>query len=452
MKGRRFLVLLLLSLALSGCSRHLGWGILLWSTEDPVIPAGAVLPVYIRSNIDHVWVAGIPKEYRTPGSSIDKFEIPLWQLELVGRRGAAEKRAVLYADYAAAYAETLQDGLPVREDPDNTARRVYRLRQGQIIKILAQVEGNPAISATGDPLPGEWYRILTEDGTTGYCFSYRLKLFEHGSGALTDVPAAPPEQRKDPELDRVLSTVWSPEWYGTMVSSGKLDMGELEKQWRFVPGEDSGTAHLYLPNIDKTYPYTSIASTGDRSWRFTGSPLEMSLRSDTLLAVQYNDAAGAAKTQLFVSLPSRVNDLVIQEMERRSALFQNMFDRGPAFTSANYGTLSFLAEEQFSWTGYDLLSGQIIPLSVLGRGSVTMGLYLDYTLEDRYDGAMALNFSGIGGPAVPVYFLYITDDQGFHIEYAPPENVEGVTIMRRTANPLVIYFFKSQYSGTEGMF
>jgi hypothetical protein len=454
-KGSRCFILLLLGLVLSGCSRHLGWGVLLWSTEDPVIPAGTVLPVYIRSNIDHVWVAGIPKKYRIPESPINKFEIPLWQLELVGRRGAAVKRAALYAEYAAIYAETLQDGLPVREDPDNVARRVYRLRRGQIVKVLARIEGSPAISATGDPLPGEWYRILTEDGTTGYCFSYRLKLFEHGSGTLTDT--ALPEKREDPDLDRVLSANWSPEWYGTMVSSGKLDLEELEKQWRFIPGEDSGMAHLYLPGIDKTYPYTSIESTGNRSWRFAGSPLEMSLRSDTLLAVQYNDAAGAAKTQLFVALPSKVNDLVIQETERRSALFQNMFDQGPVFISANYGTLTLLAEEQFSWTGYDLLSDRIIPLSVLGRGSVTTGLYLDYTLEGRYDGALAFNFNGIGGPAVPVHFLYIIDDQGFHVEYVPPENVEGVTVMRRAADPLTIFFFKSQYPGdssvwSEGMF
>jgi hypothetical protein len=442
-KGSRLFILLLPVLLLSCCSRHLGWGVLLWSAKDPVIPAGTVLPVYIRSNIDHVWVVGIPKEYRMPESPVNKFEIPLWQLELVGRRGAAVKRAAFYAEYAAIYAETLQDGLPIREDPDNTARRVYRLRQGQIVKVLARAEGNSAISATGDPLPGEWYRVLTEDGTTGYCFSYRLKLFEHDSGTLGD--AEPPEQREDPELDRVLSTTWSPEWYGTMIASGKLDLEELEKQWRFVPGEDSGTAHLYLPGIDKAYPYTGIESTGGRSWRFTGSPLEMSLRSDTLLAVQYNDAAGAVKTQLFTALPSRVNDLVIQETERRSALFRNLFDQGPVFVSANYGTLTLLAEEQFSWTGYDLLSGQVIPLPVLGRGPVTMGLYLDHTLEGRYDGAMALNFNGIGGPAVPVYFLYIVDDQGFHIEYVPPENVEGVTVMRRSANPLVIYFFKSQY-------
>jgi hypothetical protein len=149
------------------CSR-LGWGVLLWSTEDPPIPSGTVLPVYIRSNIDQVWVAGIPEVYRNGKKGIDKMEIPLSQLELVGGKGKARKWAEVFSPYALTYAENLQDGLPIRENPDNSARRIYRLRTGEIIKVLAQVEGNPAISASGDPLPGEWYRVLTEDGTTGY--------------------------------------------------------------------------------------------------------------------------------------------------------------------------------------------------------------------------------------------------------------------------------------------
>ena len=28
------------------------------------------------------------------------------------------------------------------------------------------------------PLPGEWFRILTDNGTQGYCFSYSLNVFE----------------------------------------------------------------------------------------------------------------------------------------------------------------------------------------------------------------------------------------------------------------------------------
>ncbi|MDR2103355.1 MAG: SH3 domain-containing protein, partial [Treponema sp.] len=107
----------------------------------------------------------------------------------MGRGKAARQRAADFAPLALTYAETLQDGLPIREEPDNGARRVYRLKIGQIIKILAKVPGNPAISTTGDPLPGDWYQVLTEDGSTGYCFSYRLRLFEHTGGPLAALPA-----------------------------------------------------------------------------------------------------------------------------------------------------------------------------------------------------------------------------------------------------------------------
>jgi hypothetical protein len=38
------------------------------------------------------------------------------------------------------------------------------------------------------------------------------------------------------------------------------------------------------------------------------------------------------------------------------------------------------------------------------------------------------------------------DDQGFRIEYAPPENLEGVTVTRRAASPTVIYFQRVETS------
>jgi hypothetical protein len=421
------------------CSRRVGWGVLLWASEDPAIPSGTVLPVYIRSNIDRVWVAGIPKEYREPGSSVNKFEIPLWQLELAGSRGAAKKRAAGYAEYAAAYAETLQDGLPIRENPDNTARRVYRLRMGQVIKILSRAEGNPAISATGDPLPGEWYRVLTEDGATGYCFSYRLKLFENGGKLLTS-PAAAAET--DPDLDMVLSKTWSPDWYGAMIAADRIDLEDLEKHWCFSPGEESGTAHLYLPGIDRTFSYSGIRRVEQRRWRFEGVPLEMSLREDTL-SVQYTDAGGISRTQDFIVLPN-VDNLVVQETERRDTLFHNLYDRGPVFTSAAYGTLSLLEDGQFVWPDAFLLGPRIVPTSVLGRGAVSMGRFLDLSLADQFDGAFSLHFSGIGNAGVTVNFTYILDEQGFHIEYVPPENLEGVTVTRRASNSPVIYFFRQE--------
>ena len=82
---------------LAACSSPQGWGVLLWSTEDPPLQSGTVLPVYVRSNIDKVWILGFPGGSR---SRTDKFEVPLSRFEFVGSRSKAFKRAeVIFAQY-----------------------------------------------------------------------------------------------------------------------------------------------------------------------------------------------------------------------------------------------------------------------------------------------------------------------------------------------------------------
>jgi hypothetical protein len=415
---------------------------LLWSTEDPDIPSGTVLPVYIRSNIDHVWVAGIPEIYRkTKRNGLDKFEIPLPQLELAGSRNAALKRAGEFKQYALLYAETLQDGLPIREDPENNSRRVYRLRAGEIIKILSMTEGSPAISTTGDPLPGDWYQVLTKDGSTGYCFSYRLRLFEYRGGPL-GADHAEIEESEDPDLEFTLSQNWYPESYGTMVALDKIDIEELGKKWQFFPGQDSGLARIRAPGLDRTFSYTGIKRDGARSWYFEGAPLQMTLRAESLLAVQYSEDGGAMRTLLFVTLPSSPEVLIAQEAERRNALYQNLLTRGPYFTSSNYGTLSFTANGRFVWEGNSLLVPQIIPPATPDSGVVEMRLFLGPSLEGLYDGAFTLRFDGAGGAGFPVHFLYTLDPQGLRLEHVGGENLDGLTVARRAASPMIIYFFR----------
>ncbi|MDR1587886.1 MAG: SH3 domain-containing protein [Treponema sp.] len=452
--GRIFhpVLLVICVLACASCSR-LGWGVLLWSTEDPPIPSGTVLPVYIRSNIDHVWVVGIPEEYRT-SRDINKIEIPLPLFELVGNKSKAKKQAEAFAQYAPTYAENLQDGLPIRDNPDNSARRVYRLRSGEIIKILAKVEGHPAISTTGDPLPGDWYRVLTGDGNTGYCFSYRLKFFEHYGGPLA---AAETGESKvsDTDLDTLMAKTWSPESYGAMVNNRRIDLEELSKHWRFDPGQDTGMAQIHLPNLDRSFSYTGIRSTGTRSWQFEGSDLQMNLRSDTVLAVQFTEEGGAPRTLLFVSLPAEVDDLIVQETARREGLFNSIYAQGPAFTSNNYGTISFTETGEFTWTGFDLLIPQIIPPSAAGKGTIAMNLFLAPALQDRYNGAFSLRLGRAAGETeagksaeadTNIHFMYTLDNQGFRIEYVPKANIEDVTVMRRAGSPMVLYFFRDEWN------
>ncbi|MDR1400010.1 MAG: SH3 domain-containing protein [Treponema sp.] len=436
-----FIILAITLILLNSCTKLLGWGILLWASEEPAIPSGTVLPVYIKSNLNKTWVAGIPEQYRSVSSAMDKFEIPLPLLELVGSRSAAEKRADEFASIARVYAEILQDGLPIRQSPDNVARRVYRLKMGEIIKPLSKVEGQAPISASGESLAGEWYQVMTEDGTTGYCFSLRLRLFEHTGGPLSVTKTDNDDD--DPDLDRLLLRTWSPESYSIMVNSKRINVEELAKHWEFMPGIDTGIARIYLSNIDRSFTYTGIHAEGARTWRFEGSRLRISLRSDTTLAVQYYDDGGALKTELFVALASDIDDLIMQELTRRDELFYNLYNTGPMFSSTNYGLLSFSEDGRFTWSGYRLLVPQVISPLALGTGTINMGVFLGSAVSSLYDGAFALNFEETGDRTRAVYFMYTLESQGMRIEYVPSSSMDGLVVARRASSPTVIYFFKT---------
>jgi hypothetical protein len=434
-----FLFSLFSLLFLSSCSK-LGYGVLLWSTEDPVILSGTVLPVYIKSNIDQVWVVGVPESSRTDKKGNTKIEIPLSLLNFAGSKKKARALADEFAYYAPAYAENLQDGLPIRDNPDNGARRVYKLRTGEIIKILDKVEGNPPISMTGDPLPGDWYKVLTQNGYTGYCFSYRLKIFNHYEGPIQAGHAARIDAPPDPDLDMVLSKKWSPESYLQMINASRININEFKKDYRFDPGQDTGIAKIILPELEMEFIYEGIIPDGEKAWRFEGTSLQMSLRTNTTLVVQFAEGSGARRTFLFVVLSSDIDDLVMQENARRETQYAVIYNQGPVFTSNNYGSITFTKTGNFIWTGFDLLIPSVIPHESKGEGHVYMDLFITPSFEDQYNGAFTFRFTD--STRLSLRFMYSLDNQGLRLEVLPDYAVEEITVTRRSSSPVVLYFFR----------
>jgi len=439
-KYKYLLIFLTLAvLILSSCSR-LGYGVLLWSVDDPPVDSGTVLPVYIRSNIEKIWVVGLPEPVRANRDY--KMEIPLTQLEFIGSRRKAERWASDFNEYALTYAENLQDGLPIRENPDNNSRRVYRLRLGEIIKVLSMAVGIPPISATGDPLPGSWYRVMTHDGVIGFCFSYRLKIFNQNESSVQSASDAT-AHLPDPELEMVLSKTWYTESYLQMLNARRFNIEEMEKKYRFDPGYETGFARIILPDFERQFSYERISPAGESAWHFEGdaSNLQMILRNNTILAVQFNEATGTTRTFNFVSLPSDIDDIVLQENARRENLFMAIYDQGPVFTSNNFGTITLLQTGDFTWTGYELLVPQVIPGETKGTGQIKMDLYISPSYEDRFNGAFTMQFNDIRANNT-IWFMYGIDDQGLRLEIVPDFGIEGVTVMRRASSPVVLYFFR----------
>ncbi len=412
------------------CSPHLGYGVLLWSIPEKSLRSGTVVSVYIKSNINSLWVVGLP------GKKEEKVEIPLWQLHFEGSRKKTQEWADSFAPYANSYAETLLDGLPVRDAPDNVAHRVYRLREGQIVKVLKKVEGAEAITG-GHALPGDWYKVLTDDGSTGYTFSYRLRLFEPADGdpslALTsEGPAEEPEA--DATLDSIISKVWRPESYKEMIDDRQVDLSRFSLDYGFFPGKDSGVARIVLPDMAFSFPYTGVSKVKEWVYQFDGSSLQVTVRRKDVLGIQFTDKGGAQKSHVFVSLPLAGTDYIEQELERRAALFKTVYATGPAFRSENYGSLSFIAlsesteasaplsqgnaaapssegseslipddltgvdagkimQGRFTWVGYDLLVPTVIPERAARTGSVLFKVFLgDQLAANGWDGVLSLVF------------------------------------------------------------
>jgi len=424
--------------SLGGCSnKYSGWGVLLWTLDDPVIPSGTVLPIQIRSNIEQAWIAVIPDEYKTGDAPF--VMVPLPHLEFFSSKGKAEKYAASFAEYAITYAETIQDGLPIRDKPENTARRTYRLKEGEIIKILEKAAGVEAVGATGAPLEGNWFKVLTQSGSIGYCFSYRLRMFEHGSGPL-GTAATQAEAGEDKDLDLILSRIWYPESYGVMINSGRLDLDALSKNYSFTTGIANRRARIHLEKGDAEFRYRKITKTGDRSWTFEDTTLNVTLGSESKLEVRWEDENNIKQSEIFITLPVSVENIVNQEKEKRQNRYQSIYNQGPLFVSSNYGSLVFNTNGSFNWEDIDTLPEGMLPASVLGSGQVDLEYSLAGEMADRYSGALALRFNAVSGSDAALIFAYTLDNQGLRMEYVPREYVPSRTVSRRAPSPFVIFF------------
>ena len=204
-----------ISFALASCSRVMGYGMLLWDIPERGLQDGDILPVYIRSNISHTYAVSAP-------DSKERFDIPLWQITSPSSRRALKKTKLAYAEFLHRYASVKLDGLPIRAEPVNTARQVYRLRKGEIIKILYKGEGQ-AVMVGSDALAGSWLRVLTSSGTQGWCFSYNLEVFETQKGGAVAAGEGSGAEEKDDVFEKLAGTIWYPDYYRAMIREKRVD-------------------------------------------------------------------------------------------------------------------------------------------------------------------------------------------------------------------------------------
>ena len=355
--------ILALSFTLFSCSHSLGFGVVLWSLPEEGLSDGDIVPVFIRSNINQVYVIGIP-------NSDKKIEVPLWQISAPEKRAQAIETAKKYKAYKNIYARVKLDGLPVRYEATNLGRQVYRLKEGEIVKVLFAGEGAPV-----NGLEGDWLRVLMQDGSVGWCFSYNLSLFDETDDNYVE------EEKKDDRFETFAKKTWYPQSYQTMIQNGRINLDEMKVDYGFSINTETKIASLRLKNITKSFPFEDVEKKEDDLYQLTATPLLVRILSENQIQVTLVGDFGKQEIYAFSTVSSPIRDIIDAEKKRRSFLLQTIINQGPSFSSSNYGLLQFLDEGSFVWTGYSLLSPSLIPSGVGSRGKVSMDYFISNDLR-----------------------------------------------------------------------
>ena len=407
---------------------------MLWSLPEEGLFDGDVVPVYIRSNINQVYVIGVPQSDKKSDKKSDrksdrKIEVPLWQVTDPESKKQADKTAEKYEEYRHIYARVKLDGLPVRHEATNVGRQVYRLKEGEVIKVLYEGKG-AAVSG----LEGEWFRVLMQDGTVGWCFSYNLMLFNE-----TEEKVAVVEEKKDEKLERVLKSTWYPHSYLAMITTGRIDLNEMSTDYGFVINTKTKIATLRLKNVASSFSYQEITRRESDLYQLTETPVQIRIMSDTQIQVHVSGDFGKQETYVFSTMTTPLRSIIEGEKDRRSFLYRTIVTQGPSFSSANYGLLQFLDNGSFVWTGYSLLSPTVIPAGIGSRGKVALDCFISNELALHYDGALTFRFDS---DKKDIVFLYKLEEKGLRMEYVPSNLVRNSYISSQSQNPIILFFVK----------
>ncbi len=422
--ARASAALLLAALACAGCApSRIGWGVVLWSADDGALKTGSVVAVRSESALAQTFTVDAPS---------GRLVTPDWRVELFSSEKAAQRFAAAYAPFVGMFGRARFAGVVICQKPDATSTWVYRLRDSQIVKLIALVPGDAEVNGVA----GHWYDVLTGDGSRGFCFDADLKL--SGGGAAATPSLSP--------LDELMSAVYRPAYFADMAASGRYDLAKFSDSYGLFPDPSAKRITIVKPDGTLSFSYTAVTASIGNEFSFVGSSLVLAVTGQGRLRARYTDPSGKSYDEEYVSMSSEeVNELIGKERARRQELYDALLQRG-RLESDYFGSIELKADMTFRWRGYSRLVPDVVPADAEGSGSVELGLYLDDSLKTEFDGAVTFRFAAPGG-AVPVSFLYSFADGGVKLTYLPPGASGDNVVTSVPATPLNI-FFRAESQGT----
>ena len=433
-------VFLVVGAFLTACGeRRLGWAVVLWA--PPPGTGGSVLSISDESEIQDVYLY-------TKADTV--HELDRWRVRLFTDQEQAAAFAAAFSGLANTFGYAARDGLPVRQAADPGSPRLYRLREGEAVKIIAREDGPVTV---GD-YTNFWYQVLTHDGTEGFTFGEFLPLFDSDGDPQAEADRMVSE---DSGLELITGVAWRPQYYADMLARRRIDLTRLDDAYGFtiVPAGDTpssegatvladgagGSAHIRLPELELAFAYERIDRIGEAVFVLQGSGVRIRAESDWSIAVSFQHER-RLQTQKFVALDAKVDDLIAAERERRDRIYESLRESGAALQSSAYGEVLLEPERRFRWSGFERLVPGVIPADAAGTGTIEFRLHLARALRAQYSGALTMAFDrgGGAGPPASVDFVYARENEGIRLVLAGDIDEEQLLVQGAAATPLVIYF------------
>lgn len=411
---------------LLGCGpRASSYGVILWSPEEQIVETGSVVPIYEESRIKKTYMIGVATQ-KAP------FELPVWRVRSFRSRKEAEAFASQFEPVRYLYAISERRALPIREKPDRLSRQVYRLRQDEMIKIL-QLGTEPADE---NGLQGHWHRVLTQDGTEGYCFDYYLTLYDGKTQAKLTVTHDPAEEK----IAHLLSTSWKPLYFQTMVNQNRIDLDRFKTEYGLSISLDPPMVRILLPDTRKEIPFTTLTPGPRNRFLLEGSSASLSLNdTQQVLTLTYTDKNEQRSAQ-FIAFDGDIEEIIQKEKERRKQLLSSLLEHGHTLKSSGFGEITLNEDGTFQWRDFDKLIPTVVSSEVKGSGRIEFSTFPDSSLEGKFDGSITFRFDAEKAGRNIATFLYRFTEGGVQFVHIPQSLIQENMIRRLPTTPLILYF------------
>ncbi len=413
----------LILLTLSGCG-NLGTAVVLWPPEDSRWKPGDLLTVKDESLLRNTYIVNLPEKRRL------KEEIEKWRLRLYRREKDAFSFAANMGEWQYVYAECLYQGLPMRSEPSNTASRVYRFREGDIIKVLGREPGPVPVGN----LEGYWYHVIAEGGVEGYVFDYYLRVMNIKDSETTILNA---RDTDNPQLNSLLADPWRPSMFNDMINDNQIDLRLFKAEYGLFPDIDEQTLTLQLPETSIIEKWKEIVPAGPNRYDFLGTSFRITVNSEYFISVQYN-VEGTEHFEAFVRLNRSISDIVEYEKNRRDTILEKLLEMGPVYDSRAYGEMAIHEDGEFTWSGKSsLISRGIITSAAGNSGRLEFNYFTDPSISASHEGVLSLRFDNNEA----VRFLYAFEDGGLRLLYVPENAIDNRRVQTdQYIDPIRLFF------------